>query len=74
MHCTKEKIINKTDRASAPMELTLTRKTDQQISNDVNNYVAHVVSALKEKHSMQRENEGGEITPSIGYNCKGADS
>lgn len=56
------------------MELTLTRKTNRQIRNNVNNYVAHVVNALKEKHSMQRENEVGEITPSTGYKGRGADS
>ena len=39
------------------MELNLTRETDWQIN------VTHVISALKEKYSILRENKVGEISP-----------
>lgn len=57
VHCTYNKVINKTDRVSAPRELSLTRAAVQQITNYVNNCLTLTTSALKEKHSMRRENE-----------------
>lgn len=55
VHCTYNKVINKTDRVSAPRELSLTRAAVQQINNYVNNCLTLTLSALKEKHRYEEK-------------------